>query len=106
MLNRHDRMKELLQHLAAEFLNRQSNRTTLITVTDINLTKDARSATILISVFPKDKTKGALDFVRRKRRDLGEYIKTHSRLKRLPRFDFDIDHSEQNRQHLDKLLNI
>ena len=98
-------MKNLLRNLTAEFLNHESNRTSLITVTDVNLTKDARSAIILISVFPENKTKGALDFVKRRRKDLSKYIKTHGKLKRIPRFDFDIDYGEQNRQHIDKLLN-
>ena len=105
MPNKDDRMRGLLRNLAAEFLNRQSNRASLITVTDVNLTKDGRSAIILISVFPEDKAKGALDFVKRKRKDLREFIKTHGKLKRIPRFDFDIDYSEKNRQHIDKLLN-
>lgn len=98
-------MKDLLRQLAAEFLNRESNRASLITVTDVNLTKDARSAIILISVFPEDKSKGALDFVKRKRKGLSDYIKKHGKLKRIPRFDFDIDYGEQNRQHIDTLLN-
>ena len=106
MLNRNDRMKESLRHLAAEFLNLESNRATLITVTDINITKDSKNATILISVFPDDKIKGALDFVKRKRKDFNEYIKTHGKLKRIPRIQFDIDRGEQNRQHIDKLLNL
>ena len=104
MSNRNDRLKDLLRNLAAEFLSRHSNRTSLITVTDVNLTKDAHTAIILISVFPEDKAKGALDFVKRKRKDFREFVKTNGRLKRLPRFDFDIDYGEQNRQHIDKLL--
>ena len=104
MTDRHDRLKELLKHLAAEFLNRESNRASLITVTDVDLAKNLHNAIILISVFPEEKAKGALDFVQRRRGELQKYIKAHGKLRRIPHFEFAIDYGEQNRQRIDKLL--
>lgn len=98
------RAEEMIQHLAADFLSRTSNRTSLITVTNVDLARDMSKAIILISVFPEDKAKGALDFVKRQRDDLRDYVKANSRLKRIPRFDFEIDYGEKKRQQLDEII--
>ena len=101
---RNDKAAEVIAHLAAEFLSRESNRMSLITVTDVDLARDMSQAIILVSVFPDDKAKGALDFMKRQRYDFREYVRQNSRLKRIPKFDFEIDAGEKHRQHIDELL--
>ncbi len=100
-----DRATEIVKHLAAEYLSRESNRTSLITVTNIDMSRDMSKAVILITVYPEEMSKGALDFVKRKRSDFRDYVKQNSKLRRIPRFDFEIDLGEKNRQHIDDLLN-
>jgi len=97
-------MAELLQHLAAEFLNRESNRTSLITVTNIDLASDLGNAVIFFTVLPKERTDAALDFLKRRRSDFRDYVRSHAKLKRIPRFDFEVDRGELNRQHIDNLI--
>lgn len=104
MTDRHERVGEIIKHLAAEFLSRESNRTSLITVTNIDLARDMSKAIILVSIFPENKTKGAIDFVKRKRNDFRDYVKQNSKLRRIPRFDFELDLGEKNRQNIDNLL--
>jgi ribosome-binding factor A len=95
--------EELLKHLAAEFLQRESNRQSLVTVTGIELYDKRSKARILITVFPEDKQEAALDFARRKRSEFRDYLKKHARIHRLPQIDFDIDLGEKNRQRIDRI---
>lgn len=104
MSERTNRMSEQLKHLAAEFINRESNRTSLITITNIDLAKDLGNVVILFTVFPTDRSEEALHFLKRMRSDFREYVKKHSKLKRIPHIDFDIDRGELNRQQIDNLL--
>lgn len=97
------KIEELLAHLAAEYLRNESNRTSLITVTGAKVSSRFTKVTIMITVFPETKEVAALDFVRRQRREFKEYLKSHSRLQRLPLVDFEIDLGEKNRQRIDEL---
>ncbi len=100
---RTQKIEETLMHLAAEFLQRESNRISLITVTGISLTNKFTKAVILLSVLPDHKAPEALDFVRRKRSEFKEYIKEHSKLQRIPLVDFEIDFGEKNRQRIEEI---
>lgn len=104
MSEKHDRMAEILKQCAAEFISREAQRTALITVTGINLAKSQYRAVVFISVYPENKAAGALDFLKRHRSDFKKYAQEHTKLKRLPNFDFAIDQGEKNRQHIDELL--
>lgn len=103
-VNKHARAAEMLQHAVAKFISLESNRTTLITVTNIDLAPDGGQATIYISIFPDEKKKGVLDFLSRKRDDVRTYIKTNTKLRRIPRIRFEEDMGEKNRQRIDELL--
>ena len=103
MAHRNERLSEQLQHLAATFLQRESNRTSLITVTRCELSENQKCATIFISVFPTDNEKMAEEFVKRKRTEFVEYIHDNSKIGRLPSISFKIDLGEKNRQRLDEL---
>jgi ribosome-binding factor A len=97
------KVKSIISIAAAEFIERESNGRSLITVTDIRLFNRGKSATILVSVLPETATEGALEFLKRQRGEFREYIKKHTRLMMLPFFDFDIDKGELNRQRIDAL---
>ncbi len=105
MSTKDDKAVELIKNAAAEYINTESNRTALITVTSVHLSKDRARGTILITVFPDEKTKGALDFLNRKRDDVRAYIKDRVKMRRLPFFVFDLDVGEKHRQHMDDLFN-
>jgi ribosome-binding factor A len=102
---RTEKIKDIIKILAAKFLQIESNRTSLITVTDVIISDDGKSAKILFSVFPENKEEGVLDFVRRKRSEFRQYVKDNSRLMRIPFFDFVIDIGEKNRQKIDRISN-
>ena len=93
-----------LQQLASEFIATQSNRTSLITVTDTNLTNRGSVVTFYVSVFPEEAEGPALGFLMRKRGECKEYIKQHSNGKHVPHVEFVLDTGEKKRQRVDELL--
>lgn len=101
---REDRIRQTIKELASEFLSRESNRQSLVTVTDVSFNSRAKQATILISVLPDHKAEAALDFAKRKRADLRAYIKEKSKLSILPFLDIEMDYGEKNRQNVDRLV--
>ena len=103
MPHRTERLTEQLQHLAATFLQRESNGTSLITVTRCELSENQKCATIFISVFPTDNEEVAEEFVKRKRTEFVAYVHDNSKIGRLPSISFKIDFGEKNRQRLDEL---
>ncbi len=104
MADREEKVGNIVKRLASEFLSRESNRTSLITVTDVKMQDRERSAVILLSIFPEDQSETALAFTKRKRTELREHIKKNARIKTIPRVDFEIDKGEKFRQRIDELL--
>ena len=101
--HRHDRAEEMLVHLAAKFIVRESNGTSLITATRAELSHKEDRAVIYVSVFPNEATPQALNFLNRNADEFREYLKDHARLRGLPRVNFVLDEGERNRQRLDEL---
>jgi ribosome-binding factor A len=103
MAYRQEKILELLKHLASQFLELESNGSSLVTVTDAKVSDDYKTATIFFTVFPDNKEKAVLDFVKRKRTEFKHFVKTESKLGRIPFFDFAIDEGEKNRQKIDEI---
>lgn len=100
---RQQQVAEQIAHLAADFLGKESNRQSMITVTRADISPDLKNATVFFTVMPNEQEEGALDFAKRKRTEFRTFVKKHTQLRRLPFFDFEIDHGEKHRQHLDTL---
>lgn len=90
-------------HLAAEFINKESNRQSLITVTGAIVSSDGKRCDVLLTVLPEDKEHDAVDFLSRKRSEFRDFVKMRVRGRTIPMFDFLIDTGEKNRQVLDQL---
>jgi len=102
--NRKEKVANQIKELAAMFLGRENNRTSLITVTSATCSPDLKKATVFITVLPTEKEKIALEFIKRKRGDLREFLKKNMPIKIIPFLDVDIDLGEKNRQKIDELL--
>tara|TARA_B100000745_G_scaffold152730_1_gene99958 strand:+ start:6595 stop:6915 length:321 start_codon:yes stop_codon:yes gene_type:complete len=100
---RQQQVSEMLAHIAADYLGKESNRQSLITVTRADIAPDLSKATIYFTVMPETYQEEALNFTKRKRTEFRTYVKEHTSLRRLPYFDFEIDYGEKHRQHLDTL---
>ncbi len=103
-MERYEKVAELIKELAAKYLARENNRTSLITLTHATCSPDLKKATIYFTVLPTDKEHDALEFVKRKRSDIREELKKNMEVKNIPFIDFEIDKGEKNRQKIDELL--
>lgn len=103
---RTERVSELVKKYAAEFLSREADKSSIITVTNANISDDLKNATIFISVYPEASEEAALNFVKRKRGEFKRYVRNKIRMKRIPFFDFEIDFGEKNRQKIDELSKL
>lgn len=97
------KVTEEIAHLAADFLARESNTQSLITVTRAEMSEDLKNICIYFSVLPENLEQSALAFAKRNRTDFREYLKKHSAFQHIPTVDFEIDYGEKNRQRIDDL---
>lgn len=104
MSQRNEKVANQIKELAAQFLGRENNRTSLITVTSATVSPDLKRGTIFITVLPTSKENAALGFVKRKLKDLREFLKKNMPIKIIPFLDVAIDLGEKNRQKIDELL--
>lgn len=99
--HRRTQMTELLAHHAAQFFARESNATSLITVTRAELSPDFKRATIFLSVLPESAEESVLAFAKRNRTELRAFM--HDAGVRQPPFlEVEIDYGEKNRQAVDE----
>ena len=96
-------MESALRDVAAEFMVREANRNTLITITRALLSEDNKRATIYMTVLPDSADESALSFANRNRTELRAFFKTRIRGVLPPDITFEIDYGEKNRQRLDEL---
>jgi ribosome-binding factor A len=106
MTQRNEKLANLIKELSAQFLNRENNGTSLITVTACTTYPDLKRATVFITVLPDSKEHDALDFSKRKRPELREFLKKNLKTKIIPFVDIQIDMGEKNRQKIDELLRV
>lgn len=97
------KLKEILRELIAEYFSRESNRQSMITITDIDMFNHASKARILITVLPEEKEQLALEFAQRHLAELREHIMKNSRINHVPFLEVAIDVGEKNRRRIDEL---
>ncbi|MDR3557958.1 MAG: ribosome-binding factor A [Candidatus Pacebacteria bacterium] len=102
-VQKHNRLAEYIREIAAEYLVREANHNSLITVTGVELSDTEANARILVSVLPTEMEDDALEFVQRKASDLRLYFMKKVKMRRAPRFAFAIDVGEKNRQRIDEI---
>ena len=100
---KHNRTAEILHRLAAEFIRDNSTKTSLITVTRVELSPTGKEAKIYFTTLPENKEDTALKFLIRKTPEFKKYIRDESHIGLVPHIDFKIDYGERNRQRLDEL---
>lgn len=104
MTERQEKMSNLIREQAALFIGEQNNKTSLITVTRADISPDFKNATVFITVLPESSEAAALDFCKRKRRDLKHHLKKHLNTRIIPFVDVELDYGEKNRQRIDSLI--
>ena len=104
MAERMEKIKQEMMHIAAEVIERESNRLALISVTDAEISPDLKHATFFVSVLPDDKAETAVDFCNRHAGDVRDEIKKRTNTHHVPFVKFAFDKGEKNRQRIDQLL--
>lgn len=103
-MERTEKVSNLIKKLSAQFLQRENNNTSMITVTSCKISPDLKNTTIFITVLPDNKETLALEFAKRKRKDLRDFLKSQLNTKVIPFIEIEIDRGEKNRQKIDELL--
>jgi ribosome-binding factor A len=101
---RQEKINKEIREVVARFLEAESNKTSLVTVTNVSVSPDLKNAKIYITVLPEEKEKAALDFCKRKRGEIKHEIKKKMKLKVIPFVDVEIDKGEKNRYRVHDLL--
>lgn len=99
-----EKLAEQIRELAAEFVSRESNRQSLITITGVRTFDANKNATVYFTVLPENQEEAALEFLKRQRSAFREYVKEKAPLGRVPFFDFQIDLGEKNRQRIEEII--
>lgn len=97
---RHEKIEQLIQHTAGEFIERESNRNSLITVTRVYLPSDMKSAVIMVTVLPEGQEENAINFLKRMRGEFKDFFKKRAKIGRIPFFDFQLDKGEKLAQRI------
>lgn len=101
--NKEEKILEEMRKFVAEYIQRESNYNSMITVTHSHMSGDFKKATFFVTVLPETQENAALDFLKRNRKNVKQLIKSKSKLSRLPQVDFEIDKGEKVRQRLDTI---
>lgn len=86
-----EKLSTLLEHMAAEFINRENPTTSLITVTGSKLGDTMRHIDIYVSVLPESSENNAIEVLNKLKKDFSEYVETRAKIGRMPSFEFKID---------------
>ncbi len=105
MKHRDEKRSEYIRELISNFVQRQSNGTSLVTVTRYETANRGEIGTFFISVMPETKEQAALDFITRNLSDLRSYVMEHIPSGRIPFFKVEIDQGEKLRNKIDSLQN-
>ncbi|TSC67559.1 MAG: Ribosome-binding factor A [Parcubacteria group bacterium Gr01-1014_72] len=97
------RAEETYRKLAAEFIERESDNTSLITVTSALFDGRARRCVIRVTVLPDSEQEKAIAFLNRRQGDFADFARSRVRSGAVPMFSFTLDLGEKNRQKIDAL---
>jgi ribosome-binding factor A len=97
------REKEIIREAISQYILRESNGSSLITVTRIELSQKNNKADILVSILPEHKEEAALDFLKRQRGEMRNFLMKNTKIAHVPTLDVKIDYGEKNRQKIDRI---
>lgn len=92
--DRKGRATEIIAREAAQFITREAGSGSLITVIRAEAASHGDRVLVFVSIFPEDKSLAALAFLERHREAFSDHLKTHARLRPLPRIEFVLDNRE------------
>lgn len=103
MSHRVEKANDTIRALAADFVHRIVENSAIVTVTNLGLSPDLKTAIVFITVFPESEETDTLDFLKRKAGELRHYVVERIKMRKVPFFEFALDKGEKNRQRIDEL---
>lgn len=93
----------MIHRLAAQFILEEGGKTSLVTVTRVELYPAGKEGKIYFTTLPEDQEDTVLKFLERKAPEFKHYVRENSRIGIVPHLVFKIDYGERNRQRLDQI---
>ncbi|MCF7835694.1 MAG: 30S ribosome-binding factor RbfA [Candidatus Marinimicrobia bacterium] len=106
MTLREEKINSLLKRLLSEFFTRSKVSNCLVTVTEIDISKDLKFAKIFVSVYPDKESLRVLKILKKRGGEMRRYVGDKAKMKHVPFFEFQIDKGEINRQRINELLEL
>ena len=103
-IERVNKIEERIREITASFIEAASNKTAMITVNRVELHERGKRATILVSVLPVTGEDSAINFLKRKRKELKKVVMKQLGIHPVPFLDVAIDTGEKARQNIESLL--
>ena len=100
-----ERINKEMKKLFASFIEIETNKESLITVTRCIIAGDRRNIDVMVSVYPTKHEEKVIKFLDRRKWDARDYMKKRIQTRVIPHVHFKIDEGEKNRQKIDQLLN-
>ncbi|MDP2705296.1 MAG: ribosome-binding factor A [Patescibacteria group bacterium] len=104
MSHRVEKANDTMRALAADFVQRTLENSAIVTVTNLGLSPDLKTAIVFVSVYPEALEAETLDFLKRKAGELRHYVLERIKIRKVPFFEFALDKGEKNRQRIDELV--
>lgn len=98
-----EKIKNRIREIVAEYISRETNGKSLITVSTVDVNDKADRGTVFITVMPENEEAGALNFLKRKRTEIKKYIQKRLPIAHTPFIDFEIDKGEKLTQKITKI---
>lgn len=100
---RKGRATEIIAREAAQFITQEAGSGSLITVIRAQSAPRGDKVMVFVSVFPEERGRAAIAFLERHREAFSDHLKSHARLRPLPRIDFMLDNREVTGEPLTEL---
>ncbi len=103
MIDRKARVEDEVRKAVANYIEQESNRDALISVTRVILADKMNNGTIYISVLPESKEQAVIFFLTRNGSAVKQFLRKKIPYLRSMFLEFIIDEGEKNRLRLDEL---
>ncbi len=90
-----ERINELIHRFVSDFLRREYDFDSLVTVTSVATSGNGQECTIGVSVFPLEKAKPALQEIQKNIYKIQQALNRGLRIRPVPKIRFKIDESEE-----------
>jgi len=97
---KNNRLASSLSKALGEYVSEISNGKSLITVTKVDVEHRGRLAKVAFTVFPEEHEEEVLRFLQRKKRELGDFIKSKIAIGFLPKVEWRIDNGQKKAERL------